>query len=47
MPILMGAGSLVWGMGAVAAPAILVSLCATQIRWPSLVETKPDPSVPT
>ncbi|MFF8710579.1 MFS transporter [Streptomyces sp. NPDC015184] len=28
------AGSLVWGMGAVAASAILVSLCATRIRWP-------------
>ncbi|SCF89090.1 hypothetical protein [Streptomyces sp. Ncost-T10-10d] len=41
------AGSLVWGMGAVAAPVVLVSLCATQIRWPSLVETKPDPSVLT
>ncbi|MFE7398654.1 hypothetical protein [Streptomyces sp. NPDC057557] len=35
------------GMGAGAAPAVLVSLCATQIRWPSLVETKPDPSVLT
>ncbi|MFI6586253.1 MFS transporter [Embleya sp. NPDC050493] len=25
--------SLVWGMGAVAASAVLVSVCATQIRW--------------
>ncbi|MEU9620677.1 MFS transporter [Streptomyces sp. NPDC048155] len=41
------AGSLVWGMGAVAASAVLVSLCATQIRWPSLAETEPDPSVVT
>ncbi|MFJ1617597.1 MULTISPECIES: MFS transporter [unclassified Streptomyces] len=41
------AGSLVWGMGAVAASAVLVSLCATQIRWPSLAETEPDPSVAT
>ncbi|MFE4336214.1 hypothetical protein ACFRQM_44730 [Streptomyces sp. NPDC056831] len=40
-----GAGSLVWGMGAVAASAVLVSLCATQTRWPSLAGTKPDPSV--
>ncbi|MGW2183612.1 MFS transporter [Streptomyces sp. NPDC001732] len=28
------AGSLVWGMGAVAASALLVSLCATRIHWP-------------
>ncbi|MFF4081469.1 MFS transporter [Streptomyces sp. NPDC001777] len=28
------AGGLVWGMGAVAASAVLVSLCATRIRWP-------------
>lgn len=27
------AGGLVWGMGAVAAAALLVSLCATRIRW--------------
>ncbi|MEV6790950.1 MFS transporter [Streptomyces sp. NPDC051320] len=27
------AGSLVWGMGAVAVSALLVSLCTTQIRW--------------
>ncbi|WP_405784208.1 MFS transporter [Streptomyces sp. NBC_00859] len=27
------ASSLVWGMGAVAAAAVLVSVCATQIRW--------------
>jgi MFS family permease len=37
-PALIGfiasAGSLVWAMGAVAASAVLVSLCATQIRWP-------------
>ncbi|MFF3242715.1 MFS transporter [Streptomyces sp. NPDC002870] len=33
------ASSLVWGMGAVAASAILVSLCATQIRWPLLTDT--------
>jgi MFS family permease len=30
--------SLAWGMGAVALSAILVSLCATQIRWPSAVD---------
>ena len=29
--------SLAWGMGVVALSAILVSLCATQIRWPSAV----------
>ncbi|MFG2216843.1 MULTISPECIES: MFS transporter [unclassified Streptomyces] len=44
-PALIGfiasAGSLVWGMGAVAASAILVSLCATRIRWPGLVESEP------
>ncbi|WP_327370424.1 MFS transporter [Streptomyces sp. NBC_01217] len=33
------ASSLVWGMGAVAASAVLVSLCATQIRWPRLAES--------
>jgi hypothetical protein len=32
------ASSLVWGMGAVAASAILVSLCTTQIRWPTLAD---------
>ncbi|WP_371482194.1 MFS transporter [Kitasatospora sp. NBC_00315] len=36
-PALIGfiasAGSLVWGMGAVAVSAALVSLCATRIRW--------------
>lgn len=41
------ASSLVRGMGAVAASAVLVSPCATQIRWPSPAETKPDPSVLT
>lgn len=30
--------SLVWGMGAVAVSAALVSLCATRIRWPALVD---------
>ncbi|MEU0633767.1 MFS transporter [Streptomyces sp. NPDC005989] len=43
-PALIGfiasAGSLVWGMGAVAASAILVSLCATQIRWPKLADSR-------
>ncbi|MEU2133020.1 MFS transporter [Streptomyces sp. NPDC018352] len=43
-PALIGfiasAGSLVWGMGAVAASAILVSLCATQIRWPKLAGSR-------
>ncbi|MDK0522796.1 MFS transporter [Streptomyces sp. ML-6] len=42
-PALIGfiaeAGSLVWGMGAVAASAILVSLCATRIRWPQPAES--------
>jgi hypothetical protein len=28
------AGSLAWGLGAVALSAVLVSVCATQIRWP-------------
>lgn len=41
------ASSLVWAMGAVAASTIFVSLCATQIRWPSLAETEPDPSAMT
>lgn len=44
-PALIGfiasAGSPVWGMGAVAASAILVSLCATRIRWPGLAESEP------
>ncbi|MEL5953235.1 MFS transporter [Streptomyces sp. CLV115] len=44
-PALIGfiasAGSLVWGMGAVAASAILVSLCATRIRWPGLAGSEP------
>ncbi|MFC9754001.1 MFS transporter [Streptomyces sp. NPDC056921] len=43
-PALIGfiasAGSLVWGMGAVAASAILVSLCATRIRWPKLADSR-------
>jgi MFS family permease len=30
--------SLAWAMGAVALSAILVSLCATRIRWPSTVD---------
>jgi hypothetical protein len=30
--------SLVWGMGAVAVSAALVSLCATQIRWTTLAK---------
>ncbi|WP_184579963.1 MFS transporter [Streptomyces zagrosensis] len=33
-----GGSSLTWGMGAVAASAALVAVCATQIRWPSLEE---------
>lgn len=32
--------SLVWGMGAVALSAILVTLCATQIRWTALSSTQ-------
>ncbi|MCX5108731.1 MFS transporter [Streptomyces sp. NBC_00378] len=47
-PALIGfiasAGSLVWGMGAVAASAILVSLCATQIRWPKLADSRAVPA---
>ncbi|MFB6872902.1 MFS transporter [Streptomyces sp. NPDC056323] len=43
-PALIGfiasAGSLVWGMGAVAASAILVAVCATQIRWPKLADSR-------
>ncbi|MFE7427229.1 MFS transporter [Streptomyces sp. NPDC057545] len=38
------AGSLVWGMGAVAVSALLVSVCATRIRWPGIAETEPTPS---
>ncbi|MEE1739331.1 MFS transporter [Streptomyces sp. BE147] len=32
------ASSLAWGMGAVAAAALLVALCATRIRWTALSE---------
>lgn len=32
------AGGLVWGMGAVAAAALLVSVCATRIRWVPVAE---------
>ncbi|WP_405717126.1 MFS transporter [Streptomyces sp. NBC_00046] len=43
-PALIGfiasAGSLVWGMGAVAASALLVSLCATQIHWPRPADSR-------
>ncbi|MEY9945853.1 MFS family permease [Kitasatospora sp. GAS1066B] len=35
---------LVWGMGAVAASAIVVSLCATRIRWPARAEQPPAPA---
>ncbi|MFI9626334.1 MFS transporter [Streptomyces sp. NPDC052042] len=38
------ANGLVWGMGAVAASALLVSLCATRIRWPGRAEPEPIPS---
>ncbi|AUH44683.1 MFS transporter [Streptomyces sp. CMB-StM0423] len=31
-----GGAGLAWGMGAVAASALLVSLCTTRIRWPAL-----------
>ncbi|AKH85943.1 transporter [Streptomyces sp. CNQ-509] len=31
-----GAAGLAWGMGAVAASALLVSVCTTRIRWPAL-----------
>jgi MFS family permease len=31
--LIANAGSLVWGLGAVAASALVVSLCSTQIRW--------------
>ncbi|MFF8771778.1 MFS transporter [Kitasatospora sp. NPDC015120] len=44
-PALIGfianASSLVWGMGVVAASALVVALCATRIHWPSL-DTAPD-----
>jgi hypothetical protein len=36
--LIASASSLAWAMGAVALSAILVSLCATQIRWPSAVD---------
>ena len=32
------ASSLAWGMGAVAASAVAVSLCSTRIRWPARAE---------
>ncbi|MFJ3787389.1 MFS transporter [Kitasatospora sp. NPDC090091] len=35
---------LTWGMGAVAASAAIVSLCATQIRWPALTDAPPTPT---
>ncbi|MCG6495201.1 MFS transporter [Kitasatospora sp. A2-31] len=35
---------LTWGMGAVAASAAIVSLCATQIRWPSLTDAPAAPA---
>ncbi|MFE2724010.1 MFS transporter [Kitasatospora sp. NPDC059327] len=38
------AGGLVWGMAAVAASAAVVSLCATQIRWPALAGKDGAPS---
>lgn len=34
-----GASSLAWGMGAVAASAVLVSLCSTRIHWPARAES--------
>ena len=34
-----GASGLAWGMGAVAASAVLVSLCSTRIRWKALAES--------
>ncbi|MFE3203618.1 MFS transporter [Embleya sp. NPDC059237] len=34
--------SLVWGMGAVAASALLVSVCATQIHWTSVTDADAD-----
>jgi MFS family permease len=36
------ASGLVWGMGAVAGSALLVSLCTTQIRWPARAEAPAD-----
>ncbi|MCM2430060.1 MFS transporter [Streptomyces sp. RKAG337] len=36
--------SLTWGMGAIAVSAVLVSLCATRIRWPALVPAQPTPA---
>ncbi|WP_329567488.1 MFS transporter [Kitasatospora sp. NBC_01266] len=39
------AGGLVWGMGAVAASAIVVSLCAARIRWPDRAAEEPAPVV--
>jgi MFS family permease len=38
------ASGLVWGMGAVAASAIIVSLCATQIRWTAPADTADVPA---
>ncbi|MFE6870779.1 MFS transporter [Kitasatospora sp. NPDC057692] len=55
-PALIGfianASSLVWGMGVVAASALVVALCATRIRWPSLdantaAETDPNTAADT
>ncbi|MFF9347849.1 MFS transporter [Streptomyces sp. NPDC014734] len=46
-PALIGfiasASNLVWGMGAVAVSALLVSLCATRISWPKTA-AEPEPS---
>ncbi|MEV6976378.1 MFS transporter [Kitasatospora sp. NPDC093806] len=39
------ASSLVWGMGVVAASAVLVAVCATRIQWPALDRT-PTPASP-
>jgi hypothetical protein len=35
---------LVWGLAAVAASAVLVSVCSTQINWPSTNATSPAPA---
>ncbi|MBC3982086.1 MFS transporter, partial [Streptomyces sp. AC536] len=38
--------SMTWGMGAVAASAVLVAACATRIRWTATAQDTPKPTAP-